>query len=327
MTAVIVLAVLFILVGIIRALRSRGADGDAPDETGDEEGFDAKTGDAPEDDAPGDDAPGDDAPGDGAPRDDAPGDDAPGDDAPPEKTDCVSAPPWAVYPDAQWELRDMKPHIWLGEASPTMMEMFKRVPEAEPDAPVDGWVMPEADPALMEDPEDYGIDNGDPDEPMWTPPEPPSASAQPEKPPRKWVNGIFVFWMACLVRTVFDGMYLLQRALQMQKGESGSFQTGFQLSIPGGLEIMGVAAGALLLVDIVVLVFITRRSDWIKAAFLIYVLFDLGLRAMDFMNGLRIGGQLLDMTLVGVALAASYDLVCALYVLTRPDRTPEESDE
>jgi hypothetical protein len=294
MTVVVVLAVLFILVGFIRALRSREAAGDAPDETG--EGFEAKTEEAPEDGLP------------------------------PEKTDLVSAPPWKAYPDAQWELRDMKPHIWLGEASPTMMEMFKRVPEAEPDAPVDGWVMPEPDPALMENPEDSGIDNGDPDEPMWTPPEPRPASAQPEEPPRKWVNGIFLFGMACLARTVFDAMYLLQRAL-LQKGERGSFQTGFQLSIPGGLEIMVVAAGALLLMDILVLVCITRRSDWIKAAFLIYVLFDLGLRAMDFMNGLRVGGQLLDMTLVGVALAASYDLVCTLYVLTRPDRAPEESDE
>lgn len=88
-----------------------------------------------------------------------------------------------------------------------------------------------------------------------------------------------------------------------------------------------VAAGALLLMDALVLTLFARQSRWIKAAFLIYVLFDLGLRAVNFINGLHVGGQLLDITLVGVALAASYDLVCTLYVLTRPDRTPEESDE
>jgi hypothetical protein len=197
------------------------------------------------------------------------------------------------------------------------------VPDVDPKAPVDGWVMPEPDPALMEDPEEYGIDNGDPDEPMWTPPEPPEKPEPAEQQPQGC--GISVLWSACVVRAILDLVYILQRAVMISKGEGGSFRTGFQLSIPGGVELMMAAAGILLLLDLLVLVLIKRRSTWITAAFLIYILFDLGLRAMDVMNGLQIGGQLRDTTFAGVALAAGYDLVAGLYIL-RPGAMPEAQD-
>ena len=288
MTLVVVLAVLMILVGFIRALQSREASGDAQDET---EGVDA-----PED-AP--------------------------DDASPEEPARASAPPWEVYPDAQWKLKEVKPAIWKGGAPPSMMEMFERVPESGPDAPTDGWVMPEPDPTLMENPEDYGIDNGDPNTPMWTPPDLPPVAPQLEESPRKRGTGIFVF--ACVFRIVFDALYLFQYALVLGNNGKGFYPSKFKLDIPGGVETVVFVAGMLLLMDVLLLALFVRQSRWIRVAFLIYLLFDAGLRAINFMNGLLVGGSLMDGTLLGVTLAASYDLVCALYIL-RPSGTLEVSD-
>jgi hypothetical protein len=313
MALVFGIAVLLIFVGFARALWGREASGDAPDEADGGEGVDT----------PPEDAQGDDASSEDPDRVSAPPKDAPSDGAPPEAPDRVSAPPWEAYPDAQWKLSGVKPATWKGGAPPSMMELFERVPENEPDAPVSGWVMPEPDPALMEDPEDYGIDNGDPDEPMWTPPEPPAA-APPEKPPRKW--GVDIFGIACAARIVFDALYLLQYALVVGNNGKGFFPTRFKLDIPGGVETVVFAAGALLLMDALVLALFVCRSRWIKAAFLVYLLFDVGLRAINFMNGLLVGGGLLDSTLLGVALAACYDLVCALYVL-RSGGTLEAPDQ
>ena len=43
------------------------------------------------------------------------------------------------------------------------------------------------------------------------------------------------------------------------------------------------------------------------------------------MNGLLVGDGMMDGTLLGVALATSYDLICALYIL-RPIGALEISD-
>ena len=283
MAPVVLIALALIAVGFIRVILNHG---ETPDDAGEE-------GSAPEG-------------GETAPRD---------------ATASVSAPPWEGDPQGTsgWRLREMPPSIRIGEAPPTLMELLERETEAPPEGPVDQWIMPEPDEALMEHPEDYGIDNGDPDELMWTPPEPESeAEPEPEQPH----DGSVLFMGLGVLRAVFDALYLLQAVQMFRHAGNGFFDAEFRLDDPGALEALVVVSGALLLLNGAVLALFHRRSSFVRSAFLIYVLLDLCVRTINVFNGLAVGGRALDSTIVGVLLAVLYDLICAWY-LFRAQRAQE----
>jgi hypothetical protein len=287
MTPVVVIALALIAVGFIRVILNRE---ETPDDAGDEGS-----------------APGDALEGEGT--------------APRDASASVSVPPWEDDPqDASgWRLREAPPSIKIGEAPPTLMELLERETEAPPEGPVDKWIMPEPDEALMEHAEDYGIDNGDPDEPMWTPPEPESnQEPEPERPH----DGSVLFMGLGVVRFVFDALYLLQAVEMFRHAGNGFFDAEFRLDDPGALEALVVVSGALLLMNGAVLALFHRRSSFVRPAFLIYVLLDLCVRAINVINGLAVGGRALDSTIVGVSLAVVYDLICAWY-LFRAQRAQE----
>jgi hypothetical protein len=285
MTPVVLIALALIAVGFIRVILNRE---ETPDDAGDEG---SAPGDAPEG-------------GETTPRDAAA---------------SVSTPPWKGDPQGAsgWRLRGMPPSIKIGEAPPTLMELLERETKAPPEGPVDKWIMPEPDEALMEHAEDYGIDNGDPDEPMWTPPEPES-EAEPGRPH----DGSGLFMGLGVVRFVFDALYLLQAVEMFRHAGNGFFDAEFRLDDPGALEALVVVSGALLLMNGAVLALFHRRSSFVHPAFLIYVLLDLCVRAINVINGLAVGGRALDSTIVGVSLAVVYDLICAWY-LFRAQRAQE----
>ena len=232
---------------------------------------------------------------------------------------AVSTPPWADDPqggDAQWRLRSVEHIGWLGGAPPTLSEYFEKKTETPPEGPVEGWIMPQPDESLMEHPEDYGIDNGDPNQPMWTPPgqeSGPEPDPEPETQPEVQSSGGWFFGCG-VVRGFCDAMYLLQVVGMLRGVHYGVFTSKFALNVQDLPQALATFSGALLVVNIAMLVLFAIRSEWTKSAFLIYLLLDVCVRAVNIVNGFAVGGSALDRTVIGVAFAILYDVACALYL-------------
>lgn len=246
------------------------------------------------------------------------GDEPEGENAP-EEAPSAEDPPRA----GEWRPSDEMPAALLGAAPPSISELTGREMEKPPEGPVEGWIMPEPDASEMEHPEDYGIDNGDPDAPMWTPPEPEPAP-EPEPEASRPEEGVGFFGRWCFYRAIADALYLAQAFFLMSSGV-GLLGARFQLDIPGAAEALFAAAALLLLADAAVLALWKRGSGWVRQAYLLYLLVDLFLRAVNVANGLAVGGSAMGNTFIGVFLAIVSDGLCAWYLL-RPAKAPGAED-
>jgi hypothetical protein len=249
----------------------------------------------------------------------------------PERTDDPTAAPeeaprWTGEEgEPGWRPSSGIPAALLGAAPPSLEELIGRAPERTPEGPVEGWIMPEPDSSEMEHPEDYGIDNGDPETPMWTPPEPePAPEPEPKADTPRPGDGLGLFGQWCLYRGIIDALYLMQAFFLMSSGR-GLMGARFQLDDPGAREALLAAAGLLFITDFVVLALWKRKSGWVRQAFLFYVLVDLALRALNVANGLAVGGTAMGNTFIGALLAIASDGFCAWYLM-RSVKAPGAED-